>query len=240
MGRPGQPGRLFRASRWGQIGCGSQGRDDPGRRCREATDRTSPSKRLIDISLPTSVVDLRSATGLSIFLLVAGAGSESSIARGLSDIKRHALTCGGSRFTTMTQRDAKHDLIVQQMLWVQPPGSKRRLVPIPSAEVPRAYGARRIGKGPSRWIEGWACRRTIHHQFVEVFYNCDGATLSDALSGRYCSATSEWSGYVTLDGTLLDDGYTPDDPRYRTLERQLGLPDGYGSTRVVETMRSAD
>ncbi len=140
----------------------------------------------------------------------------------------------------MTQRDAKHDIIMQQMLWVQPPGSKRRLVPIPSTEVPRAYGARRIGKGPSRWIEGWACRRTIHHQFVEVFYNCDGATLSDALSGRYCSATREWTGFLMLDGTVLDRGYSPDDPRYRSLERRLGLPDWYDGKTYEQTISPVD
>ena len=64
--------------------------------------------------------------------------------------------------------------------------------------------------------------------------------MSDRDTDRYCSATRERTGFLMLDGTVLDRGYSPDDPRYRSLERGLGLPDWYDGKTYEQNMSPVD
>ena len=147
------------------------------------------------------------------------------------------LHCGSSDFVASTRR--QEFFVVEQHLAVKQAGLPLKSIRIEAATVPQHRDPTTSTPGLSRWVEGWACRRTGRLRFVELLYTCS-ETMSDRDTDRYCSATRERTGFLMLDGTVLDRGYSPDDPRYRSLERGLGLPDWYDGKTYEQNMSPVD
>ena len=79
-------------------------------------------------------------------------------------------------------------------------------------------------KGLSSFVSDWQCRRTPKGHVLVLWYACP-QDLREDVPDALCSLTREWERYVALDGSLMDDGFSFDDPRYEKLRAELGYPD---------------
>ena len=131
-------------------------------------------------------------------------------------MSQHSLLCGGTRFLVTNTYDPVTFIKSQTLV------ARRAHHPLFHVDL---RNRRRRTDALFATVSSWICNRSSRHVFLELLYSCNSdMTLADV--DRYCSGDrmAEWERYMGVDGQPLDRGYGVDDPRYRNLDRRLGLP----------------
>ena len=145
------------------------------------------------------------------------------------------LQCRGVDFKLRTE-SPEGDVLTQYLTVTNMETREALIVALP-ALLARRTRLDETTLAPNMSITRWACRHTRAATFLEVLYKCNDY-MSDRDIGRYCARSGEWLSFIDLKGRLMDAGYRPDDPRYRSLERKIGLPDAVGEEPRIEPLIS--
>ena len=144
-------------------------------------------------------------------------------ARG-TDLELHAasLICGGTRFLARTE--IVRSVPTSQTIDAFAENGKSPVqVDLRQTRIsyPFELGTR---KGLASFVSGWQCRKTPMGRILVLWYVCP-QDLRENVPDRLCSITGEWERYVAMDGSLLDQGFSFDDPKYDGLRAKLGYHD---------------
>ena len=135
------------------------------------------------------------------------------------EIHKAGLVCGGTKFFTKSEfiRLAP----VSQTITAIFKGNKlAALVDLRQTRILYPFELGTI-RGLASFVSDWQCRKTRNGHVLVLGYTCP-LDLREAVPQALCSSTGEWTRYIALDGSLLDQGFSFDDIRYDKLRSALG------------------
>ena len=130
------------------------------------------------------------------------------------------LVCGAARLharTASVAHVAPDDGLawVSQEITLQGPSGVPSRLHVVDADKPPGTDVR----GLPVIVSSWQCLSGSQGKVIELWLTCNRADLGGA-----CKGEREWERLIDVTGRPLDVGYAPQDPRYNTLSRRLGIP----------------
>lgn len=135
------------------------------------------------------------------------------------EIHRARIVCGGTQFLAKSEF-IRFAPIAQMITAIFERNKPAVRVDLRQTKVSYPFELGTL-KGLASFVSDWQSRETPIGRVLVLGYTCP-LDLRENVPQALCSSTGEWERYIALDGSLLDRGFSFDDPRYDKLRATLG------------------